>query len=102
VGFNIPAFLIVILLTVVLVRGIQESARTNNIMVLIKLVAILAFVFVGLHFIHPSYYAPFSPNGWSGVLAGGSIIFFTYIGFDSVSTASEECKRPKTDVPIGI
>src|SRR5580692_9567963 len=101
-GFNIPAFLIVILLTVVLVRGIRESARTNNIMVLIKIVAIIAFVLVGLHFIHPVNYHPFSPNGWSGVLAGGSIIFFTYIGFDSVSTASEECRQPKRDVPIGI
>ncbi len=101
-GFNIPAFLIVILLTVVLVRGIRESARTNNIMVLVKLVAILAFIFVGLHFLHPSYYHPFAPNGWSGVLAGGSIIFFTYIGFDSVSTASEECRHPQRDVPIGI
>jgi basic amino acid/polyamine antiporter, APA family len=101
-GFNIPAFLIVILLTVVLVRGIRESARTNNIMVLIKIVAILAFIGVGLHFIHPSYYHPFSPNGWAGVLAGGSIIFFTYIGFDSVSTASEECKDAQRTVPIGI
>jgi APA family basic amino acid/polyamine antiporter len=101
-GFNIPAFLIVLLLTAVLVRGIRESARTNNIMVLIKLVAIVAFVLVGLHFIHPSYYAPFSPNGWSGVLAGGSIIFFTYIGFDSVSTASEECRDAQRTVPIGI
>lgn len=101
-GFNIPAFLIVILLTVVLVRGIRESARTNNIMVLIKIVAILAFIAVGLHFIHPSYYHPFSPNGWPGVLAGGSIIFFTYIGFDSVSTASEECREPQRTVPIGI
>ena len=101
-GFNIPAFLIVILLTVVLVRGIRESARTNNIMVLIKIVAILAFIGVGLHFLHPSYYHPFSPNGWAGVLAGGSIIFFTYIGFDSVSTASEECKDAQRTVPIGI
>jgi basic amino acid/polyamine antiporter, APA family len=101
-GFNIPAFLIVLLLTVVLVRGIRESARTNNIMVLVKIAAILLFVFFGLSFIHPANYHPFSPNGWSGVLAGGSIIFFTYIGFDSVSTASEECKRPRRDVPIGI
>jgi APA family basic amino acid/polyamine antiporter len=101
-GFNIPAFLIVILLTMVLVRGIRESARTNNIMVLIKLVAILVFLGVGLHFIHPTYYHPFSPNGWVGVLAGGSIIFFTYIGFDSVSTASEECRNPQRDVPVGI
>lgn len=101
-GFNIPAFLIVILLTVILVRGIRESARTNNIMVLIKIVAILAFIGVGLHFIHPTNYHPFSPNGWAGVLAGGSIIFFTYIGFDSVSTASEECKDAQRTVPIGI
>jgi APA family basic amino acid/polyamine antiporter len=101
-GFNIPAFLIVLLLTVVLVRGIRESARTNNIMVLVKIAAILLFVFFGLSFVHPANYHPFSPNGWSGVLAGGSIIFFTYIGFDSVSTASEECKRPRRDVPIGI
>jgi len=101
-GFNIPAFLIVMLLTVVLVRGIRESAETNNIMVLIKIAAILIFVFAGASFIHPRYYHPFSPNGWSGVLAGGSIIFFTYIGFDSVSTAAEECKNPQRDVPIGI
>jgi APA family basic amino acid/polyamine antiporter len=101
-GFNIPAFLIVLLLTVVLVRGIRESVRTNNIMVLVKLAAILVFVFAGLSFIHPANYVPFSPNGWSGVIAGGSIIFFTYIGFDSVSTASEECKNPRRDVPIGI
>ncbi len=101
-GFDIPAFIIVLLLTVVLVRGIRESARTNNIMVLIKIIAILLFVFFGLSFIHPANYHPFMPNGFTGVLAGGSIIFFTYIGFDSVSTASEECKNPRRDVPIGI
>ncbi len=101
-GFNIPAFLIVILLTMVLVRGIRESARTNNIMVLIKIIAILVFVVVGIKFIHPGNYHPFSPNGWSGVLAGGSIIFFTYIGFDSVSTASEECRDAQRTVPLGI
>lgn len=101
-GFNIPAFLVVILLTMILVRGIRESARTNNLMVLVKLIAILVFIGVGVHFIHPTNYHPFVPNGWSGVLAGGSIIFFTYIGFDSVSTASEECKNPQRDVPIGI
>jgi len=101
-GFNIPAFLVVLLLTVVLVRGIRESARTNNIMVLLKLGAILLFIFAGAHFIKPSLYHPFAPNGWSGILTGGSIIFFTYIGFDSVSTASEECRNPQRDVPIGI
>jgi APA family basic amino acid/polyamine antiporter len=101
-GFNIPAFLIVMLLTIVLVRGIRESAETNNIMVLLKIAAILAFVFVGMRFIHPANYHPFAPEGWSGVLTGGSIIFFTYIGFDSVSTAAEEAKNPQRDMPIGI
>ncbi len=102
-GFNIPAFVIVILLTFILVRGIRESARTNNIMVLIN-----DRHDPHLHLRRPLTSStrptttPFSPNGWSGVLAGGSIIFFTYIGFDSVSTASEECRDPQRTVPIGI
>ena len=101
-GFNIPAFLIVMLITVVLVRGIRESAEANNIMVLLKIVAILAFISFGAHFIKPTHYHPYYPNGWSGLLTGGSIIFFTYIGFDSVSTAAEECSSPQRDLPIGI
>ena len=101
-GFNIPAFLIVMILTVILVRGIRESAETNNVMVLLKIAAILLFIAVGSHYIHPGNWHPFYPEGWSGVLTGGSIIFFTYIGFDSVSTAAEECKNPQRDVPIGI
>jgi len=101
-GFNMPAFFIVLILTIVLVRGIRESAGTNNVMVLLKITAILVFVLAGSHFIHPAHWHPFFPNGWSGVLTGGSIIFFTYIGFDSVSTAAEECHRPQRDVPFGI
>jgi len=101
-GFNIPAFLVVMILTVVLVRGIRESAETNNVMVLLKIGAILAFVFAAAHYIHPSNYHPFAPQGWSGILTGGSIIFFTYIGFDSVSTAAEEARNPQRDLPIGI
>ena len=101
-GFNIPAFAVVMLLTVVLVRGIRESAETNNVMVILKIAAILAFVLAGMHYIHPANYHPFAPNGWSGILTGGSIIFFTYIGFDSVSTAAEEAKNPQRDLPIGI
>ena len=101
-GFNIPAFLVVMLLTVILVRGIRESARTNNILVLVKIVAILAFIFAAASFVKPAYWHPFMPNGWTGMLSGGSIIFFTYIGFDSVSTAAEECKRPQRDLPFGI
>jgi len=101
-GFNWPAFIIVMLLTVVLVRGIRESARTNNIMVLLKIVAILVFVSFASRFIHPANWHPFAPNGWPGILTGGSIVFFTYIGFDSVSTAAEECTEPQRDLPIGI
>ncbi len=101
-GFNLPAFLIVMVLTVVLVRGIRESARTNNVMVALKIGAILVFLLAGAHFIHPAHWHPFSPNGWSGVLTGGSIIFFTYIGFDSISTTAEECRQPQRDIPTGI
>ncbi|MHB8301409.1 MAG: amino acid permease [Acidobacteriaceae bacterium] len=101
-GFNAAAFLVVMLLTVVLVRGIRESAETNNVMVLLKIGAVLLFVSFGAHFIHTANWRPFNPNGWSGILTGGSIIFFTYIGFDSISTAAEECRNPQRDVPIGI
>jgi len=101
-GFNWPAFIIVMLLTIVLVRGIRESANANNIMVALKIAAIMVFVIFAARFVHPANWHPFSPNGWPGILTGGSIIFFTYIGFDSVSTAAEECHNPKKDVPIGI
>ena len=101
-GFNWPAFIIVMLLTVVLVRGIKESAETNNIMVFLKIVAIMVFVSFAARFIHPANWHPFAPNGWPGILTGGSIVFFTYIGFDSVSTAAEECKNPQRDLPRGI
>jgi len=101
-GFNWPAFLIVMLLTMVLVRGIRESAEANTIMVFLKVMAIVVFVGVGARFIHPANYHPYAPNGWPGILTGGSIIFFTYIGFDSISTAAEETRNPQRDVPIGI
>jgi len=101
-GFDIPAFLIVLILTVVLVRGIRESAETNNVMVLIKIAAIIIFVSAAASFVNPEHWHPFMPLGWSGVLTGGSIIFFTYIGFDSVSTAAEEATNPQRDIPFGI
>src|SRR5207248_1215711 len=82
--------------------GIRESAETNNVMVLIKIAAILLFIAMGASYVNPDHWHPFYPNGWSGVLTGGSIIFFTYIGFDSVSTAAEEAKNPQRDIPIGI
>jgi basic amino acid/polyamine antiporter, APA family len=101
-GFNWPALIIVMLLTVILVRGIRESAGANNIMVMLKIIAIMVFITVASRMIHPANWHPFAPNGWPGILTGGSIIFFTYIGFDSVSTAAEECKNPQKDLPIGI
>jgi basic amino acid/polyamine antiporter, APA family len=101
-GFNIPAFVVVMVLTVILVRGIRESAEANNTMVILKIAAILAFIVAASHYINPGNWHPFAPMGWSGILTGGSIIFFTYIGFDSVSTAAEEARNPQRDLPIGI
>ena len=100
--FNIVGFLIVMLLTVLLVIGIRESAKANSIMVGIKLAAIFVFILFASKYIRPVNWKPFMPNGWQGVLTGGAIVFFTYIGFDSVSTAAEECKNPKRDLPLGI
>ncbi|MBI4889813.1 MAG: amino acid permease [Acidobacteria bacterium] len=100
--FNLPGFLVVMLLTWLLVFGIKESARANDIMVLVKVVAILIFIFGAARAVDSSHWKPFLPNGYSGVLTGAAIVFFTYIGFDSVSTAAEECKNPQRDLPIGI
>jgi APA family basic amino acid/polyamine antiporter len=100
--FNLPGFLIVMIITVLLVIGIRESAGANIVMVGVKILAILVFVFAASRYIHVSNWKPFMPNGWQGVLTGGAIVFFSYIGFDMVSTASEECKNPQKDVPIGI
>ncbi|MBV8073281.1 MAG: amino acid permease [Acidobacteriaceae bacterium] len=100
--FNIPSFLIVMLLSWILVRGVRESAGANNIMVVIKLAAVLLFVFGAAHAVQASNLNPFLPNGYRGVVSGAAIVFFTFIGFDSVSTAAEECKRPQRNMPIGI
>ncbi len=100
--FNVPAFLIIFILTVLLVRGIRESAEANNIMVAIKIGAILVFLVVGGALVNPGNWHPFAPSGFGGVVTGGAIVFFTYIGFDSVSTAAEEARNPQRDLPIGI
>jgi APA family basic amino acid/polyamine antiporter len=100
--FNLPALLLILLLTYILTRGIRESARANNIMVLVKVAAILVFVFGAAGAIRTENWRPFMPNGFSGVVTGAAIVFFTYIGFDSVSTAAEECRRPQRDLPFGI
>jgi APA family basic amino acid/polyamine antiporter len=100
--FNILAFGIVALITVVLVIGIRESATLNSVMVSLKLVVLALFVIVGARFVKPDNWRPFAPNGWAGVQAGAAIVFFAYIGFDAVSTVAEEVKDPKRDLPIGI
>ncbi len=100
--FNVPALLIVMLLSWILVRGVKESAGANNVMVAIKIAAVLLFVFGAAHAIKASNLHPFLPNGFGGVMSGAAIVFFTFIGFDSVSTAAEECKSPQRNMPIGI
>lgn len=100
--FNVPGFLIIFVLTVLLVRGVRESAEANNVMVAIKIGAILVFLVVGGMLVNPTNWRPFAPSGFGGVVTGGAIVFFTYIGFDSVSTAAEEAKDPQHDLPIGI
>jgi len=100
--FNIPALLITMAVTWLLVRGVKESAGANTGMVLIKLAAIVIFCLGAARAIDTSNWHPFAPHGFRGILTGASIVFFSYIGFDSVSTAAEECRRPQRDLPIGI
>ncbi len=100
--FNVPALLILLILTYILVRGVRESAETNNVMVAIKIGAILIFVIGAARAVRVENWHPFMPNGFPGVLTGAAIVFFTYIGFDSVSTAAEECRNPQRDLPFGI
>ncbi len=99
---NVPAFGIVMLITWLLLRGARESSTANNIMVVIKLLALGLFVTVGLMNIHPEYYHPFAPNGFKGIHQGAAIVFFAYIGFDAISTAAEETRDPQRNLPIGI
>ncbi len=100
--FNLPAFGIVMVLTWVLVQGIRESAWFNSTMVLVKLVILGFFLAVGACYVKPEHWSPFAPHGWAGITSAAAIIFFAYIGFDAVSTAAEETRRPQRDVPIGI
>jgi len=99
---NVPAFSIVMLITWLLLRGARESATANNIMVIIKLLALALFVGVGITHIHGSNLHPFAPNGFTGIHQGAAIVFFAYIGFDAISTAAEETVNPQRNLPIGI
>jgi basic amino acid/polyamine antiporter, APA family len=99
---NVPAFTIVAFITWLLLLGVRESAKANNIMVMIKLLALTLFVGVGLWHINPQNYHPFAPNGWRGIHQGAAIVFFAYIGFDAISTAAEETIDPQRNMPRGI
>ena len=100
--FNVPAFLLVLILTWLLVRGVRESFRANAILVTLKVAAILAFIFGAARAVDTRNWQPFMPNGIPGMLTGAAIVFFAYIGFDSLSTTAEECKNPQRDLPRGI
>ena len=99
---NLPAFGIVMVITWLLLRGAKESVRANNIMVVVKLVALALFVAVGGTHLNAANYTPFAPNGFTGIHQGAAIVFFAYIGFDAISTAAEETRDPKRNLPIGI
>src|SRR5689334_2669262 len=100
--FNLPAFLVMMAITALLSVGVRESARINNIMVAIKVVVVLLVIAVGVFHVTPANWHPFMPNGWSVVFGAAAVMFFAFIGFDSVSSAAEEVKNPKRDLPIGI
>jgi APA family basic amino acid/polyamine antiporter len=100
--FNFPALLIVALVTWILVVGVRESAWANTLMVIIKIGILLFFLALGVKYVRPENWQPFAPNGFNGIWTGASLIFFAYIGFDAVSTAAEESKNPKRDMPFAI
>ena len=99
---DLPALLIVGLITYVVFVGIQESRRASNVMVIIKLAVIFLVIVLGAYYAHPENWSPFAPNGFTGVMKGVSAVFFAYIGFDAISTTAEECKNPQRDLPRGM
>ncbi|MFD0777780.1 amino acid permease [Flavobacterium myungsuense] len=107
---NLPAVFIVMVMSLILMRGTRESAFINGIIVLLKVTVVLVFIAVGWQYIRPENYTPYIPEntgkfgefGFSGIIRAAAIVFFAYIGFDAVSTAAQEAKNPKRDMPIGI
>lgn len=125
---NLPALVIISIITLVLVRGIEESTVVNNIMVILKVAVVIAFISIGWGYMNPSNHVPYIPVnigetkwmsgqisfweyitgnnfgkfGWSGIITSAGVVFFAFIGFDAISTAAQECKNPKRDMPIGI
>ncbi len=109
-NMNVVAVIIVILISLLLIRGTKESAMVNNLLVILKVSVVLVFIAIGWSFINPANHTPFIPEntgtfgsfGWSGVIRGAGIVFFAFIGFDAVSTAAQEAKNPQKGMPIGI
>ena len=99
---NIPAALVTVFITVLAYIGIKESRTTGNALVLFKVIVILAVIIIGAFYVNPENWEPFAPNGMNGVLLGVSAVFFSFIGFDSVSTTAEECQNPQRDLPRSI
>ncbi len=99
---DIPALIIVVLITALVYIGIKESKNAGNAMVAVKIVVVLVVIFLGAFFIDPANWSPFAPNGFAGVMGGVSAVFFAYIGFDAISTTAEECKNPQRDLPYAM
>ena len=101
-AINLPALVIVALVTILLIYGIRESARANTTIVIVKVAVVVFFIAFGSFMVNPTNWHPFVPTGFSGVMSGAAIVFFAYIGFDAVSTTAEETKNPQRDLPIGM
>ena len=99
---NIPAIAIVLILTVLLIKGVKESTKVATIMVGVNMFIILSFIVVGAFYVKPEHWVPFAPNGIEGIFTGAFVIFFAYVGFDAISTAAEETNNPQRDLPIAI
>lgn len=99
---NLPAVLIIASITALLVKGARESSNFNAVIVTVKVAVILIFIMIGVNYINPGNYTPFMPYGWIGVFKGAAIIFFAYIGFDAITTAAEEVKKPQRTIPLAI
>lgn len=99
---DLPALLIVILITYIVFRGIRESRSATNLMVILKLAVIFLVIVLGAYYVNPKNWTPFTPTGLSGIMKGVSAVFFAYIGFDAISTTAEECKNPQRDLPRGM
>ena len=101
-AINIPAIAIVLILTVLLIKGVKESTKVATIMVGVNMFIILSFIVVGAFYVKPEHWVPFAPNGMEGIFTGAFVIFFAYVGFDAISTAAEETNNPQRDLPIAI